>query len=122
MIQLARICPAGFCGKMEPCELRPRDNLRTRSRAPNKTPSLTHTTFVTAAMDLGPSVAKAVLHLIFSFLPSHIRRYFQLAYFILIVDVGKKGANSFDHGDLPRQHAFEITLRFTGHVPADSRQ
>ena len=26
------------------------------------------------------------------------------------------------HGDLPRQHSFETTLRFTGPVPADSRQ
>ena len=26
------------------------------------------------------------------------------------------------HGDLPRQHSFGTTLRFTGPVPADSRQ
>ena len=26
------------------------------------------------------------------------------------------------HGDLPRQHPFGTTLRFTGPVPADSRQ
>ena len=26
------------------------------------------------------------------------------------------------HGDLPRQHPFETTLRFTGPVPADSLQ
>ena len=26
------------------------------------------------------------------------------------------------HGDLPRQHSFGTTLRFTGPGPADSRQ
>ena len=26
------------------------------------------------------------------------------------------------HGDLPRQHSFVTTMRFTGPVPADSRQ
>ena len=50
------------------------------------------------------------------------RRYFQHAYFIPIVGVGKRGEYNFVHGDLPRQHSFGTTLRFTGPVPADSRQ
>ena len=37
--------------------------------------------------------------------------------------VGKRGAYYLAHGDLPRQHPFGTTLRFTGPVvPADSRQ
>ena len=51
-----------------------------------------------------------------------VRRYFQHAYFIPIVGVGKKGAYQLVHGDLPRQHSFRTVLRFTGPVPADSRQ
>ena len=43
-------------------------------------------------------------------------------YFILIMGVGKRGAYESVHGDLPRQHPFGTTLRFTGPVPADSRQ
>ena len=50
------------------------------------------------------------------------RRYFQHAHFIPIVGVGKRGAYLLVHGDLARQHSFETTLRFTGPVPADSRQ
>ena len=51
------------------------------------------------------------------------RRYFQYAHFIPIVGVGKRGAYQLVHGDLPRQHSFgTTTLRFTGPVPADSRQ
>ena len=38
------------------------------------------------------------------------------------VGVEKRGAYKLVHGDLPRQHSFETTLRFTGPVPADSRQ
>ena len=49
-------------------------------------------------------------------------RYFQHAHFIPIVGVGKRGEYSLVHGDLPRQHQFGTTLRFTGPVPADSRQ
>ena len=30
--------------------------------------------------------------------------------------------HTYIHGDLPRQHSFGTTLRFTGPVPADSRQ
>ena len=30
--------------------------------------------------------------------------------------------HTYIHGDLPRQHSFRTTLRFTGAVPADSRQ
>ena len=42
--------------------------------------------------------------------------------FIPIVGVvGKGGAYQFVYGDLPRQHPFKTTLRFTGPVPADSR-
>ena len=33
-----------------------------------------------------------------------------------------KGACFFVYGDLPRQHSFGTTLRFTGPVPANSRQ
>ena len=50
------------------------------------------------------------------------RRYFQHAHFIPIVSVGKRGEYQLVHGDLPRQHSFGTTLRFTGPVPADSRQ
>ena len=39
-----------------------------------------------------------------------------------IVGVGKRGENSLVHGDLIRQHSFGATLRFTGPVPANSRQ
>ena len=49
-------------------------------------------------------------------------RYFQHPHFIPIVGVGKRGAYYLVHGDLPRQHPFGTTLRFTGPVPADSRQ
>ena len=35
-----------------------------------------------------------------------VRRYFQHAYFIPIVGVGKRGAYYLIHGDLPRQHPF----------------
>ena len=52
----------------------------------------------------------------------HTTRYFQHAHFIPIVGVGKRGAYLLFHGDLPRQHPFGTTLRFTGSVPADSRQ
>ena len=48
--------------------------------------------------------------------------YFQHAHFIPIVGVGKRGAYSLVHGDLPRQYSFGTTLRLTGPVPADSRQ
>ena len=50
------------------------------------------------------------------------RRYFQHAHSIPIVGVGKRGAYYLVHGDLPRQHPFGTTLRFTGPVPADSPQ
>ena len=50
------------------------------------------------------------------------RQYFQHPHFIRIVGVGKRGAYELVHGDLPRQHPFGTTLRFTGPVPADSRQ
>ena len=36
--------------------------------------------------------------------------------------MGKRGEYYLVHGDLPRQHSFGTTLRFTGPVPADSRQ
>ena len=50
-------------------------------------------------------------------------RYFQhAAHFIPKVGVGKRGAYYLVRGDLPRQHPFEATLRFTGPVPADSRE
>ena len=53
---------------------------------------------------------------------SSTRRCFQYANFIPIVGVGKTGAYQLVHGNLPRQHLFGTTLRFTGPVPADSRQ
>ena len=53
---------------------------------------------------------------------SYRRGYFQDAHFIPIVGVGKRGAYYLVHGDLPRQHPFGTTLRFTGPVPVDSRQ
>ena len=43
-------------------------------------------------------------------------------HFIPIVSVEKRGAYSLVHGDLPRQHSFGTTLRFTGPVQADSPQ
>ena len=48
--------------------------------------------------------------------------YFQHAHFIPIVGVGKRGAYSLVHGDLPRQHSFGTILRTTCPVTADSRQ
>ena len=39
-----------------------------------------------------------------------------------IVGVEKRGAYKLVQGDLPRQHSFRTTSRFTGPVPADSRQ
>ena len=48
--------------------------------------------------------------------------YFQHAYFMPMVGVGKRGAYQLVHGDLPRKHSFGTTLRFTGPVPADSWQ
>ena len=49
-------------------------------------------------------------------------QYIQHAHFIPIVGVGKRGAYQLVHGDLPRQHSFGTPLRFTGPVPAGSRQ
>ena len=40
---------------------------------------------------------------------------------ILLVGVGKRGEYQLVQGDMPRQHSFGTTLRFTGPVPADSR-
>ena len=51
-----------------------------------------------------------------------VHMYFQHAHFIPIVGVGKRGAYQLVHYDLPRQHPFGTTLRFTGPVPADFRQ
>ena len=47
--------------------------------------------------------------------------YFQHAHFMPIVGMGKRGVYKSVHGDLPRQHSFGTTLRFTDPVPADSR-
>ena len=55
-------------------------------------------------------------------LPDIILELFQHAHFIPIMGVGKRGGYQVVHGDLPRQHPFGTTLRFTGPVPADSRQ
>ena len=49
---------------------------------------------------------------------SSICRYFQHANLDPIVGVGKREACQMVHGDLPRQHPFGTTLRFTGPVPA----
>ena len=43
-------------------------------------------------------------------------------HFIPIVGIGKRCEYLLVHGDLPRQHSFGTTLRFTGPVLADSRQ
>ena len=51
-----------------------------------------------------------------------VYRYIQHAHLIAIVGVGKRGEYYLVHGDLPRQHSFGTTLRFTGPVLADSRQ
>ena len=51
-----------------------------------------------------------------------VYRYFQHAHFISIVGVAKRGAFQLAHGDLPRQNPFGTTFRFTGPLPADSRQ
>ena len=48
--------------------------------------------------------------------------YFQHNHFIPIVGLRKRGTYELVRGDLPRQHPFGTTLRFTGPVPADSRQ
>ena len=55
-------------------------------------------------------------------LPYCCTRYFQHAHFIPIVGVGNRGEYYLVHDDLPRQHSFGTTLRFTGPMPADSRQ
>ena len=39
-------------------------------------------------------------------------------HFIPILGVGKRGAYKLVQGDLPRQHSFGTTLRFTGPVCA----
>ena len=57
-----------------------------------------------------------------TYIALHSRRYFQHAHFIPMVCAEKRGAYELVHGDLPRQHSFGTTLRFTGPVPADSRQ
>ena len=43
---------------------------------------------------------------------------------LVITDRGQSSLPAYYlvHGDLPRQHSFGTTLRFTGPVPADSRQ
>ena len=61
-----------------------------------------------------PSKGKAIL-------PSAFQ-YFQHVHFIPKVGVGKSGACYLVHGDLPRQHSFGTTLRFTGSVAVNSRQ
>ena len=57
-----------------------------------------------------------------SFDHSSISRYFQHARLIPVVGVGERGEYQLVYGDLQRQHSFDITLRFTGPVPADYRQ
>ena len=47
---------------------------------------------------------------------------FNMPTFIPIVGVGTRGEYELVHGDLPRQHSFGTTLRFTSPLPADSRQ
>ena len=41
---------------------------------------------------------------------------------VINVSVQRERRILIGHGDLPRQHPFGTTLRFTGPVPADSRQ
>ena len=50
------------------------------------------------------------------------RRYFQHFHFIPLVGMGKRGVYLLVHDDLLRQNPFGTTLKFTGPVPADSRQ
>ena len=49
-------------------------------------------------------------------------QYFEHAHLIPIVGAGKRDAYYLVHGDLPKQHSFGTTWRFTGPVPADLRQ
>ena len=67
------------------------------------------------------SVVTAVVH-VPNLISCTDRRYFQHAHSIPIVGVGKRGVYELVHGDLPRQHSFGTTLRFTGPVLAGSRQ
>ena len=46
----------------------------------------------------------------------------QHAHFIPIVGVENEGIYYVVHGDLPKQHSFETTLRLTGPKPADAGQ
>ena len=75
-----------------------------------------------SAKDICPIVCRSVSSAFPFPLFTILRRYFQHAYFMPIVSVGKIGAYYLVHGDLPRQHSFGTILRFTGPVPADSRQ
>ena len=61
--------------------------------------------------------SSSCLALINSSIVLRYRRYFQHAYFIPIVGVGERGVYYLVHGDLPRQHSFGTTLRFTHLVP-----
>ena len=60
--------------------------------------------------------------MVLGFSPVFLPRYFQHAHFIPIVDVDKRGEYYLVLGDRPTEHSFGTTLRFTGPVPADSRQ
>ena len=94
-----------------PQNLASRDSFgRPVSRQSPQAPRLNYLLFVVVFLPLGVLIAQ------------FIRRYFQHAHFIPIVGVGKRGEYYLVHGDLPRQHSFGTTLRFTGPVPADSRQ
>ena len=54
---------------------------------------------------------------------THSAGIFNMPHFIpIIVGVGKRGAYLLVYRDVPRQHPLGTTLRFTGPVPANSRQ
>ena len=71
---------------------------------------------------LGSSINVLYVRRVLMYVVGIFHYTFNMRHYIPILGVGKRGAYSLVHGDLPRQHPFGITLRFTGPVPADSRQ
>ena len=71
---------------------------------------------------LVPRIKRRGCHVVIpSILDFRLARTFQHSHFIPIVGVGKRGAYSLVHGDLPSQHSFGTTLRFTGPVRGSER-
>ena len=85
---------------------------------------------ITTLVHAGSSPRAAVTNILHSSMPDTLSRasfagaslVLSTCYFIPIVGVEKRCAYELVHGDLPRQHSFRTTLRFTGSVPAESRQ